>query len=115
MRVAPCVAMTNSDLAHGAQAQKTLGLRLSDWICAEESRVYKPSPDVWRYVAKRRGVEFGSSWWHVSAYGDYDLATARALGLTCVFVERPHARPGPTDLHVGDLVELAAVAESLAR
>ncbi|HET7903626.1 MAG TPA: HAD-IA family hydrolase [Candidatus Eisenbacteria bacterium] len=115
MRVAPCVAMTNSDLAHGAQAQKGLGMRLSDWICAEESRVYKPSPDVWRYVAKRRAAELGPSWWHVSAYGDYDLATARALGLTCVYVERPHARPGPTDLHVGDLIELAAVAESLAR
>jgi hypothetical protein len=43
----------------------------------------------------------------VSAYADYDLATARTLGLTCVYVERPHARPGPSDLAVADLDSLA--------
>lgn len=115
MRAAPCVAMTNSDLTHGVQAQKRLGLTLSHWICAEEARVYKPSPEMWRFAASRVGASFGPAWWHVSAYADYDLATARSLGLTCVYVERPHARPGPTDLHVGDLVELAAIVESLAR
>jgi 2-haloalkanoic acid dehalogenase type II len=115
MRVAPCAAMTNSDRAHGEQVQDGLGFRLTHWICAEESRAYKPSPEVWRYVSGKLGVPFGPSWWHVSAYGDYDLATARALGITCVYVERPHARPGPEDVHVGDLIELAAVAESFAR
>jgi 2-haloalkanoic acid dehalogenase type II len=115
LRVAPCVAMTNSDLAHGVQAQKRLGFTLTQWICAEEARVYKPSPEMWRFAARRLDVRFGPTWWHVSAYADYDLATARSLGLTCVFVERPHARPGPADLHVGDLLELAAVAESAAR
>jgi FMN phosphatase YigB (HAD superfamily) len=107
--------MTNSDLTHGVQAQKRLGLTLSHWVCAEEARVYKPSPEMWRFAASRCGAAFGPSWWHVSAYADYDLATARSLGLTCVYVERPHARPGPNDLHVGDLVELAAVVESLSR
>ena len=115
MKVAPCVAMTNSDLLHGVQAQRGLGFRLDDWVCAEESRVYKPSREAWRHVAERRGASFGPAWWHVSAYADYDLETARALGLTCVFVERPHARPGPEDLHVVDLMELAAVAESTVR
>jgi 2-haloacid dehalogenase len=113
MRIAPCVAMTNSDRGHGPQAQAGLGLTLSHWICAEESRAYKPAPAVWRYVSERLGVPFGPRWWHVSAYGDYDLLTARSLGLTCVYVERPHARPGPADVHVGDLIELAAVAEML--
>ena len=59
MRIAPCVAMTNSDREHGEQAQVGLGLRLSAWVCAEESRVYKPSPQVWRYVSETLGVEFG--------------------------------------------------------
>jgi len=113
MRIAPCAAMTNSDRAHGPQAQAGLGLTLSHWICAEESRAYKPAPAVWHYVSERLGVPFGPRWWHVSAYGDYDLSTARSLGLTCVYVERPHARPGPADVHVGDLIELAAVAEML--
>jgi 2-haloalkanoic acid dehalogenase type II len=115
LRAAPCVAMTNSDLSHGVQAQKRLGFTLTHWICAEEAHVYKPSPDMWRFTASRVGAAFGPAWWHVSAYGDYDLATARSLGLTGVYVERPHARPGPNDLHVGDLVELAAVVECLAR
>ena len=113
MRTVPCVAMTNSDRQHGEQAQAGLGLTLTDWICAEESRAYKPSPGVWRYVSEKLGVPFGPHWWHVSAHADYDLETARALGLTCVYVERPHARPGPTDVRVADLVELATVVEGV--
>jgi hypothetical protein len=59
--VAPCAAITNSDLAHRAQVEEQL----------------------------------------------YDHRTARSLGLTCVFVERPHSRPGPADRTVGDLSQLA--------
>ena len=115
MAVAPCAAMTNSDRQHGDQAQAGLGLRLTAWICAEESRHYKPSPEVWHYVARKLGVEFGPAWWHVSTYADYDLATARSLGLTCVYVARPHARPGNADVEVRDLVDLAETVESLAK
>jgi len=115
MKVAPCAAMTNSDRTHGAQAQAGLGFPLTHWISAEESRAYKPAPEVWRYLSAKVGVPLGRAWWHVSAYGDYDLEVARSLGLTCVYVERPHARPGPADVHVGDLIELAAVVEGTAR
>jgi FMN phosphatase YigB (HAD superfamily) len=102
------VATTNSDQAHGRQAQRALGFDLDGWITAEEIRCYKPDPAFWRHVAARRGATFDRSWWHVSAYADYDLETARRLGLTCVFVARPHARFGPADLYVRDLAELAA-------
>jgi len=105
--IAPCVASTNSDQIHGRQAQRELGFYLDGWICAEEIRCYKPDPGFWRSVASRTGIAFGKSWWHVSAYADYDLETARHLGLTCVFVSRPHARTGPADLHARDLAELA--------
>ena len=54
----------------------------------------------------------GRGWWHVSAYADYDLETARALGLTCVLVKRPHHRPGPADLVVDDLAGLAAAVRA---
>jgi 2-haloacid dehalogenase len=107
-QIAPCVATTNSDQAHGRQAQRQLGFDLDGWITAEEIRCYKPDPAFWRHVAARRGVPFEGSWWHVSAYADYDLTTARRLGLTCVYVARPHARFGPADLYVRDLAELAA-------
>jgi len=104
---APCVATTNSDQRHGRQVQRTLGFDLDGWICAEETRCYKPAPEFWRCAAGGRGVSFGPAWWHVSAYADYDLGTARRLGLTCVYVQRPHARFGPADLCVRDLAELA--------
>jgi 2-haloacid dehalogenase len=108
MDVAPCAALTNSDRRHGEQVESQLGFRLSDWLCAEESRLYKPDPAVWQTMAARRGIEPGPDWWHVSAYADYDLEPARRLGLTTVFVARPHARPGPATHVVADLAELAA-------
>jgi len=106
-RKAPCAAITNSDKAHGEQVQAQLGFRLDGWICAEETRVYKPDPKMWEVASKRMGVPFSRDWWHVSAYADYDHATARSLGLTCVLVKRPHSRAGPANLVVSDLAELS--------
>jgi 2-haloacid dehalogenase len=109
LAIAPCVAMTNSDRAHGAQVQEALGFRLAAWICAEDVRCYKPDPRFWREVSERTGLPPGREWWHVSAYADYDGSVASSLGLTTVFVDRPHARPGAADLVVKDLAELAAL------
>ncbi len=108
---APCAAMTNSDRDHGEAVQVALGVRLSAWICAEDVRCYKPDPRFWREVSARLGVAPGPRWWHVSAYADYDLDVARGLGLTTVFVARPHARPGPAAVSVPDLAALAEVVE----
>lgn len=103
MALIPCVAMTNSDRSHGEQMQKQFGFKLTHWICAEEVRTYKPDPAFWIAVSERLRIPPSKSWWHVSAYADYDLATAASLGLTTVFVRRPHARPGRADLEVPDL------------
>lgn len=112
MRSAPCAALTNSDRVHGDQVQAQLGFRLSDWLCAEETGRYKPDPEFWNAMAERRSIAPGADWWHVSAYADYDLAVANRLGLTTVFVARPHARPGPATHQVDDLAGLAALWES---
>jgi len=112
LALAPCVAMTNSDREHGAVVQRALGVPLSAWICAEDVGVYKPSREFWHEVARRQGNPFGAAWWHVSAYADYDLGVARELGLSTVFVQRPHCRPGPADHTVRDLLELAALVAS---
>ena len=109
--VAPCAAITNSDLAHRPQIEAQLGFALDGWICAEQERTYKPDPQMWRAASRKLGVPFSRDWWHVSAYADYDHATARSLGLTCVFVQRPHSRPGPADVTVRDLAELAALVQ----
>jgi 2-haloalkanoic acid dehalogenase type II len=108
---ARCVALTNSDRDHGEEVQARLGLRLSAWLCAEEVRCYKPDPRFWREAAARLGVAPGPRWWHVSAYADYDLGVARALGLTPVFVARPHARPGTATHAVADLAALAELVD----
>ena len=105
----PCVALTNSDRIHGAQVQKQLGFELSGWLCAEDLRLYKPAPAFWQQAAKARGVALGKSWWHVSAYADYDLTPARNLGLTTVFLKRPHTRPGPADMTVDSLRQLLSI------
>ena len=105
--IVPCAAITNSDLAHRPQVEAQLGFALDGWICAEEVRKYKPDPEMWRTAARRMRVDLGPAWWHVSAYADYDHATARSLGLTCAFVERAHLRPGPSDLVVADLSQLS--------
>jgi 2-haloalkanoic acid dehalogenase type II len=107
MRVAPCAAITNSDRSHRAQVEHQLGFPLSDWLCAEDVRRYKPDPGFWQAMAARRGISPGPAWWHVSAYADYDLETANRLGLTTVFVARPRARPGTATRVVADLVALA--------
>jgi 2-haloacid dehalogenase len=109
MRRAPCMATTNSDRAHGEQVQEQLGFRLSDWLCAEDTRRYKPDPAFWRAASERRGIAPGRAWWHVSAYADYDLAVANALGLTTVFVARPHCRPGAATHSVADLTALVSL------
>jgi len=109
MRIAPCVAMTNSDQSHGKQVQDQLGFRLNGWICAEDVRCYKPAPEFWTAVPSRRGVPFGRSWWHVSAYADYDMATAGRLGLTTVFIERDHNVWGPSTMTAPDLRALAVI------
>ncbi len=114
MAHAPCVPMTNSDRAHGDQVQAALGFPLSGWMCAESLRRYKPHPGFWAEVARRLELSPGKAWWHVSAYADYDLGVAASLGLTTVFVERPHARPGPADHRVADLRELLALVERQA-
>ncbi len=106
-RLAPCIAMTNSDRLHRAQVERQLGFELFDWMCAEDLGCYKPSPAFWHETAARLGVERGRDWWHVSAYADYDLEVARSLGLTCVFVRRRHSRAGPAHLSVPDLRALA--------
>jgi len=112
MRNVPCAALTNSDRSHGDQVQSQLGFRLSDWLCAEESRVYKPAPEFWQAMSARRAIAPGPEWWHVSAYADYDLAVANQLGLTTVFVARPHARAGAATHTIADLAALTGILPS---
>ena len=113
MGAARCVAMTNSDRAHREPIERQLGGPLSAWICAEELQLYKPDERFWQRTAERLQEPLSPAWWHVSAYADYDLEAARRLGITTVFVSRPHARPGAADHRVADLEGLAELVAGL--
>jgi 2-haloacid dehalogenase len=106
-RHAPLVALTNSDRDQGAEVRAALGVPWAQWLCAEDTGVYKPDPRAWDACVAATGVPAGPAWWHVSAYADYDLGEAARRGLTTVFVERPHRRPGSAAYVVGDLAALA--------
>ncbi|MEO6461494.1 MAG: HAD family hydrolase [Candidatus Eisenbacteria bacterium] len=116
-RFAPLVALTNSDRDHGASVRAALGADVTwtHWLCAEDTGMYKPDPGMWDACATATGMPGGRGWWHVSAYADYDLEEAVSRGLSTVYVERPHRRPGPALWTVPDLTALARVVESLAR
>jgi len=109
-----CGATTNSDPAHRPAIEAQLGVSLDPWICAGEVGAYKPDVRIWEAARKATGVPFGPEWWHVSAYADYDLATARRLGLTCVLIRRPHHRPGTPDLVDLAFDDLGGLATHLA-
>ena len=81
MALAPCVAMTNSDRAHGVQAQRGLGFLLSAWICAEDVRCYKPDPAFWGEVSRRLGVEPGRG------RGSTIAATSSTSPITAAMIE----------------------------
>ena len=92
--------------------------RIVDRQAELERGSYLPYAEITRrslvdvLMSRRRGIAPEPDWWHVSAYADCDLAVAGQLGLTTVFVSRPHARPGPAAHRVADLAELAALSES---
>ena len=108
-----CGAMTNSDVAHGEDVQRSLGFHLTHWICAEDVRAYKPNPAFFDAARDRTGHPYDASWWHVSAYADYDLDVAASLGLTTVFIPRPHSREAPAKLTFPDLEALAEKVAAL--
>lgn len=115
-RVAPLVALTNSDRDQGVAVRAALGgpgaVPWAHWLCAEDTGVYKPDPRAWDAVTAATGVPAGPAWWHVSAYADYDLDEAGRRGLTTVYVERPHRRPGRATHVVADLAALADLIDA---
>lgn len=113
MRLTECGATTNSDLAHGEQVQRQLGFKLTHWLCAEDIKAYKPSRKMWEEMSRKTGMGFNKSWWHVSAYADYDIEMARELGLTTVFIDRPHSRKAPADYQLPNLLALSSLLGAL--
>ncbi len=78
-------------------------------LCSEKTRRYKAGPEIWQDMGRLRGIRPEPDWWHVSAYADYNLRVDNDLGLTTVFVDRSHSRPGTASHTVQYLTELLAL------
>jgi putative hydrolase of the HAD superfamily len=109
-------AVSNCDVRHLVDVQKTLGVVFDVTCVAEDLRAYKPYPEAWDaihdLVTKKLGFD-RRSWLHVSAFADTDLAPAKERGVATCFLPRPGGSEaaeaesiGP-DYSVSDLWQLA--------
>lgn len=107
----PLVLVSNTDRALLGRTIARLGAPFHRAITAEESRHYKPAAAAFEYALRELGAR-PSAVLHVSAYDEYDLIPARALGMRTVAVARAGATPVPTartDARVSSLAELPEI------
>jgi 2-haloacid dehalogenase len=107
--------LSNVDDDLFAYSARRLGVDL-DWvITAQQARSYKPSLDNFRLAFERIGLP-PAKILHVAQSLFHDIAPAKSLGLSTVWVNRRHDRPGfgatpaaqaEPDLEVPDLWSLA--------
>ncbi len=104
-------ALTNSaqDAVDAQLANGAIADRFEAIVSVDAVRTFKPAPAPYRHIAEVAGAE-PRDMWMVAAH-DWDLAGAKAVGMTTAFVARPGARfldifP-PADLVVTDFVDLA--------
>lgn len=109
------VILSNIDDDLFARSARRLGVDFAAIITAEQVGSYKPDPRNFRALLERLDIP-PDRLLHVAQSLFHDIAPASALGLTTVWVNRRHDRPGsgatpPTtaraDLEVPDLRTLA--------
>ena len=101
-----------------AYSQERLHVKF-DWIItARQARSYKPSLNNFKLAFERIGVPQDKIL-HVAQSLFHDIVPAKKLGLSCVWINRRHARPGfgatppaqaQPDLETPDLQSLARLA-----
>jgi 2-haloacid dehalogenase len=109
------VILSNIDDDLFAGSAKRLGVEFADVITAEQVGSYKPDPRNFRALIERLDIA-PERILHVAQSLFHDIAPANALGLTTVWVNRRHDRPGAgatppataqPDLEVPDMRTLA--------
>lgn len=109
------VSNVDDDLfAHSAER---LGVSFHEVVTAQQVRSYKPAPAHFQEVLRRLALP-RERVVHVAQSLFHDIAPARALGLTCVWVDRRRGRAGGAtppcaatpDATVPDLASLARLA-----
>jgi 2-haloacid dehalogenase len=110
--------LTNCDDDLFAASNRRLGVEF-DWIVtAQQCRGYKPDPHNFEVLFERLGLP-RERILHVAQSLYHDHVPAKALGLTTVWIDRRHARPGAgatplaaakPDLTFPDMASFAAAA-----
>ena len=112
------VILSNIDDDLFAGSAKRLGVTFAAVITAEQIGSYKPDPQNFRTLIERLDIA-SERILHVAQSLFHDIAPANALGLTTVWVNRRHDRPGSgatppatarPDLEVPDMRTLAQLA-----
>lgn len=114
------VILSNIDDDLFARSAPKLQVQFADVITAQQVGSYKPNPRNFRFALDRLGVP-SEQVLHVAQSLFHDIAPAKALGLTTVWVNRRHDRPGfgatpaataRPDLEVPDLQTLVRLVSS---
>ena len=114
------VSNTDDDLF--AQTARVLKVPFDFVITAEQVGAYKPSHRNFERALEVMGVA-KDRWLHAAQSRFHDIAPARDLGISCVWVNRRHDKPGESatalsaaqpDLEVPDLKTLADLVEKSA-
>ena len=112
------VILSNVDDDLFAYSKTRLGVEFADVITAQQVGSYKPNPRNFEVMLERLGNQ-PERVLHVAQSLFHDIAPAKGLGLTTVWVNRRHDRPGfgatppataQPDLEVPDLRTLAELA-----
>jgi 2-haloalkanoic acid dehalogenase type II len=75
---------------------------------AEDARAYKPDPAPFKLALSRMGLE-PEQVLHVSCSFEYDLVTAREVGMKTAYIERGRKEEGEADVRAVSLSELAGI------
>ncbi|HKW12849.1 MAG TPA: haloacid dehalogenase type II [Candidatus Krumholzibacteria bacterium] len=114
------ISNTDDDLF--AETARTLGITFDYVITAQQVGAYKPSHRNFEKALEVMGVA-KDRWLHAAQSRFHDIAPARALGISCVWVNRRHDKAGEgatavsaamPDLEVPDLQTLATLVEERA-
>ena len=110
------VVISNIDDDLFAETRKHLGVEFDGVITAEQARSYKPSVNNFQMALRTLAIS-PDRLLHAAQSIYHDVAPARSLGISTVWVNRKSARPGigavrasagQADLEVPDLASLAA-------
>jgi 2-haloacid dehalogenase len=112
------VILSNVDDDLFAFSNQRLGVKFDDIITSQQVGSYKPNPQNFRVLLERTGNR-PERLLHVAQSLFHDIVPAKSIGLTTVWVNRRHDRPGfgatppakaEPDLEVPDLRTLAELA-----